>query len=93
MVSAKEKEVPLNSFIAYPNPTSGQIHLQLDLKSPTDVQYQILDIQGRTIHQWADKQVLTAEYSKDLSDLPKGMYFVQVIMDGHIETRKVIVTN
>ena len=58
------------SLYIYPNPTNGQIKIELD--TPTTIE--VIDIQGRTIIQ---KQVESGIAYLDLSNAHNGVYFIK----------------
>jgi uncharacterized protein YkuJ len=88
--STKEENIPLSNFNAFPNPTTGNVSIKVDLKRPTNIQYRLLDAQGRVLNTWWSEQAKHEQHSRDLSHLPNGMYLIQVLADGYSETRKVL---
>ena len=73
------------SYVLYPNPTQGQLHMQF---SP-DVQpkqIELYDLQGRLVHTQGK-----AFESIDMSQLPAGTYTLRVTMeDGKTYSDKVV---
>ena len=65
----------------YPNPTSGKIEL-LGVEYGT---IKIIDNFGRLI--WKAQQSAT---EIDISNLPSGVYFIQIILDDQFVTKKII---
>lgn len=77
----------------YPNPTTGQITLNVDNPTGETVQYSIWDIQG--------KNILTSEPARytglyqanvDLSTYPQGVYLLKVQQGKTISTHKILLT-
>jgi hypothetical protein len=93
LVSTKETYKAISNLKVYPNPTQGQLTIELDLKKPTDVRYQLIDIQGRLLDEWTETQVNNTQSQKDISHLANGMYFLQVMASGQVETRKIVVSH
>ena len=94
-VSANTVETP--DVSVFPNPTNGIINLNLTgfgnekpNRFSKPVRFHIADITGKTVR--------TGEYSHsyvpmqiDLSNIEKGIYFIQVITRSDIYTRKIVV--
>ena len=70
-------------FEVYPNPVSEYLMIE-KVALPEIYELMILDISGHTI--------LRAEKADkvDVSDLPAGVYFINILSDGHSVTRKFI---
>jgi hypothetical protein len=65
----------------FPNPTSGELHLQFASGVPRAAQVQILDIWGRVLYREA---LVTGsmEYYWSGDGIPGGIYFVRVLSEG-----------
>jgi len=81
-----------NTLRYWPNPTSGDLHLQIpEGLKPADIrQIEIRDQLGRmteelSIQAWAENSLVL-----DLTALSPGIYFLQLISTGHWYTAKVI---
>mgnify|MGYP000594278614 FL=1 len=76
-----------------PNPTSRVVRVQLGLGSPNEeVRLGILGSQG----QWVQKETLQVkgnflDKQMDISSLPAGTYFVQVITNRNVYNKRIIV--
>jgi hypothetical protein len=86
--------VPAGTFRVYPNPVSiGLVKLEADLpKILTEVMVTIIQPTGQLMRQY----ILKASGTKineqlDLSQLPEGVYFVQLKADDLLLTQKVII--
>ncbi len=82
----------IHSYSVYPNPAKDKITVECSLNQNALVQIDIIDIQG--------KQIKAQEFfmnkggnnvSIDLSDVQKGIYFVQMKSEGIIKTQKILV--
>ena len=76
----------------YPNPSRGQVMLQLNQKPGTDYKLRLSNVIGQEIRTIALKPELTpAGLPLDLSDLHAGMYFYSLLVDGKVVTTKRLV--
>jgi len=78
-------------FTVYPNPVSDDLYVKFDLQQrPNDFSIQLLDGMGRVI---LNKEIQDAENEQfikfEASDLPQGIYFVQMNFDGQVAMKKV----
>ena len=74
------------NFVAYPNPTCGMLNLAV-----TDAQgfdYEVYNAMGQVV---MSGNVVGLETRVDLSDCPKGMYFVSILWNDNRLIQKVIV--
>jgi hypothetical protein len=70
----------LASLSAYPNPTSGQVTLQLTMTKAQVVEIRVTDMTGRQVVEPTSLGILPEgiqEKTFDISSLPPGMYFVE----------------
>ena len=70
-----------NSFSIYPNPTDKQIHINT---SASHFVIHLLDLTGREVIQSSEKDI-------DLSNLEKGIYFVQLQTNDGTYTKRLVV--
>ena len=81
-------------MLLFPNPTSGKIQIEYEANSETH-SIHIIDLNGKVLHQV--KNVLGGEgqqvYKWDASHLINGVYFVMLIQDGTVITKKFLVLN
>lgn len=73
-------------FMAYPNPTIGA--LTLIVTDAQQFEYEVFDLTGQTIMRG---NAVGQETRIDLSDCPKGMYFVSILRNGNRFVQKVMV--
>jgi len=73
-------------FMAYPNPTSG--NLTLSVANTQSFDYEIYNLMGQVV---MNGNVVGQETRIDLGDCPKGVYFVSILRDGSRYMQKVIV--
>jgi hypothetical protein len=80
-----EEQILTNSKV-YPNPTTNSIFINLP-NSVTIVEAQLFDIQGKKV---LGVRVLSEEGMIDMSNLKRGVYFLEISYAGKIETQKII---
>jgi hypothetical protein len=76
----------------YPNPTTGLLYVRLDLPSATRVATHVLDAIGREVLWQEHGAWRTGVLTVDLSKQAAGIYFVQLLLDEHIITKKINLT-
>ena len=70
----------------YPNPTSGQI--TIDLPQATEFEYSIINLMGQKVSQ----EYSSGEYLQlDLSDFAKGVYYIRIKIDDKLLNSKVTI--
>jgi hypothetical protein len=82
----------LFELVIYPNPNDGQFNLSMNLQSNSS--YQFVRIYNMSGVLMSSKEIPGSGKIKvaiDLGDVPAGMYYVQVLGDGQVATKKVIV--
>jgi len=75
----------------YPNPNRGEFTIEIDLQKSSRLSINIYQIYGRLIY--TNEFInITGNYSQqlDLSKYAKGMYYVQIVTDSGVFTRKVV---
>ncbi len=74
----------------YPNPTSdGQITLKFNLKKPSEVAVNQIDTLGRVTQLMPNIPFLAGSHEVPLFvSVPKGNYFLQLLVDGNLTTIK-----
>ncbi|MGY3088133.1 plastocyanin [Hymenobacter sp. UYAg731] len=77
----------------YPNPSHGQVTVQLNQKIGAGSTYQLRlsNIIGQEVRTVALKPELTAGMSIDLSELRTGVYFYSLVVDGKVASTKRLV--
>lgn len=76
----------------YPNPTSGELYIELSLDKSVDLQIQVMDMLGRS--HFVQQQQLVAGEQKlqlNLNTLSSGVYFLNLSVDNQIISHKVVV--
>ena len=79
----------------YPNPSHGQVTVQLNQKAGQSYQLRLSNIIGQEVRTIALKPELTsAGLPLDLSDLRAGVYFYSLLVDGKaVSTKRLVLQN
>lgn len=83
-------EVATDKISIYPNPTSDQFTLEMTPSTAQDVQVVLLDAAGKQVLQ----RTFTGDFIKEIinvSDLPKGIYFLRTITSEKEDIQKIVV--
>lgn len=76
----------------YPNPNNGKFMLKLEIPLGNDILISLMNNTGKKV---LDKKGncggLNSAHSFDLSYYPKGLYFLQIDIDGSPQTKKLII--
>ena len=84
---------PSVSLNLYPNPSKGLVTLQLNQKTGQDCKLRLSNIIGQEVRTVALKPELS-ETGLDLRDLPTGMYFYSLVVDGKVvSTKRLVLQN
>jgi hypothetical protein len=78
-----------NSFLIYPNPSSGRFTLQAENMNLNDASLEIYDMNGSLVLKAADMENKRQEF--DLSYLPKGVYVIKIFSFNRVEVKKLII--
>lgn len=89
--STTEANELFEAFTIFPNPVSNELNLRIQSPSQSEYQLRLLDIQGRTalsrpIALSTGEQV----HSLDVSQLPAGVYTLQITDGKRVSSRKVV---
>lgn len=78
------------NFKVYPNPSSGEIYVNIDFPERKNGTVEIYDINGKKIFNYQIKQQTAEGLNIDFSKLPKGMYIAILRAGNEINTQKFI---
>ncbi len=76
-----------NTVKVYPNPSKDVFNLSLSNTGSGTIE--VYDMMGRTI-KTIELNVHDTEYKLDLSNMPKGLYLLNTVIDGNRSTQKLI---
>ena len=82
--------VDANNINIYPNPSSGWVNVDLNSVNGV-VSIQVVDVAGRLVTTQPINSTQKS-YAIDMGTTKAGVYFVQVITDGGLFNKKIIIT-
>jgi hypothetical protein len=88
------REVTTSSYQleVFPNPAKDQVAIDFQLPVASDVQVQILDLNGQVLSTLAEERVPAGPYRIGASlQLPSGVYLVQLRANGLLQTQRLVV--
>lgn len=74
----------------FPNPADSR--LTVSWKGSGEIQAALYDVTGRKVREQVSLSPLNPQYSWSLSDLPEGIFWVQVVQNGRVSVEKVVKT-
>ena len=81
----------VNALNLFPNPTSGDFFLEIDLTQSVNLSVEIFDLFGKRVLSRQNQQQTSETILLDLNHLPSGTYFVQLYVNQQfIPTKKLI---
>jgi hypothetical protein len=89
--AADRTPLPDNAVRLFPNPTSSQLYVQLDLEAATDALVIITDVSGKVLKWQPFQKVQGDTLQFDVSGYPAGAYFLRVGTEKGTRTLKFIV--
>lgn len=92
-VGIDDIEKPEINFSVYPNPTSGQTSVKLNIDRSSDVKLKVMDITGRVV--FTQESYLTAgdhNIKLDLANLSKGVYVLSAIAGATTREKRLLIT-
>ena len=80
----------LTSFEIYPNPTDGLVDLQLSLNVWQSGTIQLFNVAGKQVSSLKFEGTKEFIHRIDMSMQPKGLYFIQLTLNGEQHTKRII---
>ncbi len=90
VTSTSEAQFDATAFGLFPNPATNDLNIRIDNASMTQFELNVFDLQGQ---RWLMRQESAAGqevFSIDVSELPEGLYFVEVIGNGYRSVQKFV---
>ena len=77
----------------FPNPASDHVSVSFDLLDDKNVSIKMLNVLGQSVKTISKQQLSNGHHDVQLqvNDLSKGIYFLNVDIDGALTTKKVVV--
>ncbi len=76
-----------NDFTLYPNPARSLITLQSTIEGPVKIDYEIVDVLGKTVIQ---NQNNNNTFNVNISDLNTGIYFIRLRINNSLVVKKFV---
>lgn len=82
----------VNNIEIFPNPFVSEATVRLNINEPTNMAVKVVDVTGKVVFNIANKNyaVGTHNITLDGSDLPGGLYYVNLQSDEQLITRKLV---
>ena len=84
------EHVDANDFYLYPNPTKGEVNIVMPSDLKGKVILTIYNAQGKAVKEEIFAASVFNKFSMDLTDLPKGIYFLKWNNSQLQKTSKII---
>lgn len=81
----------ISNFSLYPNPSKGVFNLDVTFNRMQEATIKVVDMQGSKVHLEFLRHTTNFQRTIDLSYLPQGMYFVQIITPTGVETKRLVI--
>ena len=91
-VGINEKPATVSSISIYPNPSDGEFNLEVKLTSPQNVVIKIFNVVGEVVSQKTISNITSGNYSIDLTNQTKGIYFAEITCLTEKTVKKIILT-
>jgi len=76
---------------AFPNPTNGKFKIEYDLLKNQRISAEIYDMTGRLVDNFSETQFKGDNLMElDLSDKANGIYFLEVLIEGEKNIKKIV---
>jgi hypothetical protein len=80
-----------SSVNIYPNPATGQFFVDASFATEENLQIKVVDVLGKTVSTKNENNTMGGTYSIDVSELSSGIYFVEILTQEGMITKKIIV--
>ncbi|HEX5002791.1 MAG TPA: T9SS type A sorting domain-containing protein [Bacteroidia bacterium] len=89
----QEQAITSGAVSVYPNPTAGDVHIDIDNPTAGTVIVAVYDLTGKLVEQLAPVELEAGSHSLtfDASGFESGIYFMKVTAEGWERTSKLIV--
>lgn len=74
----------------YPNPTTGEFQLDIELSIEKEVSVSVFDVTGRTVFVQNEQSILKDNLTIDLTDFSDGIYLVRVQVGEDVLVRRIL---
>lgn len=91
LITGIESNLSSGTLEVFPNPSRGQLNIELNLTNYSDVQFELTDISGKVIWRMAQPNQQKVREALDLSGYAPGVYFLHTLVDEDTDTRKIVI--
>lgn len=93
-VGVQEVNSGVNSITASPSPFGATTTFNVNLAQSSDVEISLYDVTGKKIETVKDETMSAGQHAIDWTpeNLAEGVYFVQMVVDGAVQTKKIVHT-
>ncbi len=90
IVSAIEDIEGLNALNIQPNPTSGNVSINIALDKQMQVRLDVFSVAGQLVRSFENATITNKQYELDLSANADGVYFARFTIDGQTITERIV---
>lgn len=76
-----------------PNPTNGESLLQAAFNNPVDVEIAVFNLHGQRLFYQNFARTNTINYTIDMNAHPRGIYLIRLMVDGQLNTLRLVKAN
>lgn len=80
----------LSDLSIFPNPTRGDLTINMAFSQYADVQVSIFNVAGQEVQNLGNYNTTNETLNTDISILSEGVYFVRFVVDTHVITRRIV---
>ena len=79
-------------LLVYPNPVTSFINIETELNNPTNIEFTILNVSGKTVYTSVKEDSFTGKYNKSISmdEFENGVYFLNLRIGDNFYIKKII---
>ena len=92
-VSIMSNNTELFKFNVYPNPSISDFNIDYKIIKDSYVEIKLVDSKSSVIKEISLSNKSAGDYTFEINDLEKGIYFIQMRIDNTMYVRKLIITN
>jgi lysyl endopeptidase len=81
-----------NAISIYPNPSSGNVNLKVNLNKPTDLKVEVYNILGAKQGEYSINQARSGDFSINMSTFSNGIYLLKIVANDVKVDRKVVLS-
>lgn len=87
---ASLKEIDIKSFSMHPNPSKGQVFIDLQLYDASNLSLRVLNSAGQVFQEKSISNTANWSTSLDLSNYEAGLYFIMIMVDDQASVHQLI---